>query len=336
MFYALKKIWRPWIYQGHTRRDHYFEGWYYKLVDPTNHHILAVIPGIAKNEAAHDTHAFIQVFDGIRNTAHYHRFPVENFHASRSELALSIGPNHFHHDRISLRLENADQTLTGDLQFSPPTPWPVTFFRPGYMGPYAFVPFMQCNHGVLSFDHTLTGSLRHGDNTIDFTGGRSYMEKDWGTSFPGSWIWMQSNHFEESGISWMCSIATIPWLGGQFTGFGAALYLNGSFYPFTTWNRSKIQDLTATKTRTTFTISHRSYRIEIDACGKSGAKLRSPVLGEMADTVLESLQAEIKLRFFLKEKGKWVEKFEGIGQNSGLELSLSEDGVNNFVRSLKA
>jgi len=336
MFYGLKKIWRPWIYQGHKRRDHYFEGWYYKLVDPTGGRILAVIPGIAKNEAARDTHAFIQVFDGIRNTAHYHRFPSEDFQASRSELSLSIGSNRFHHDRIILNIDTAEQILTGDLQFSPPTPWPVTIFRPGYMGPYAFIPFMQCNHGVLSFDHSITGSLRHNDTTIDFTNGRGYLEKDWGTSFPGGWIWMQSNHFEEPSISWMCSIATIPWLGSQFTGFGAGLYLKKAFYPFTTWNGSKIQNLTVTNTRTTFTILHRSYRIEVDASGQSGAKLRSPVLGKMADTVLESLQGEISLRFFLKEKGKWVEKFEGTGRNSGLELSLSEDGVKNFVRSLKA
>ena len=134
----------------------------------------------------------------------------------------------------------------------------------------------------------------------------------------------------------LCSIATIPWLGSRFTGFGAGLYLKKAFYPFTTWNGSKIQNLTVTNTRTTFTILHRSYRIEVDASGQSGAKLRSPVLGKMADTVLESLQGEISLRFFLKEKGKWVEKFEGTGRNSGLELSLSEDGVKNFVRSLKA
>ena len=32
--------------------------------------------------------------------------------------------------------------------------WPVKVTSPGAMGPYAFVPFMECYHGVVSMDHT--------------------------------------------------------------------------------------------------------------------------------------------------------------------------------------
>ncbi|MEZ4893124.1 MAG: tocopherol cyclase family protein [Saprospiraceae bacterium] len=30
---------------------------------------------------------------------------------------------------------------------------------------------------------------------LDFTGGKGYMEKDWGRSFPSAYFWMQTNHF---------------------------------------------------------------------------------------------------------------------------------------------
>jgi len=336
MIYRLKKIWNPGIFQGFNRKDHYFEGWYYKMVAPGGKHVLAVIPGMARNEKSGDSHSFVQVLNGTTGGVQYHRYPADAFSASKTEHDIRVGASRFRPGKIELDIDDKEGSLKGSLTFGALAPWPVTFFHPGYMGWYAFVPFMQCNHGVLSFDHSITGSLHHNDTSIDFTNGRGYLEKDWGTSFPGSWIWMQSNHFEESGISWMCSIATIPWLGSQFTGFGAGLYLKGSFYPFNTWNGAKIQKLTASKTRTTFTLLHRSYRIEVDASGQSGAKLRSPVFGEMADTVLESLQGEIRLRFYLEEKGGWREVFSGIGQNSGLEISLSKNGVKNFCSSLES
>ncbi|MGV9103340.1 MAG: tocopherol cyclase family protein [Candidatus Thorarchaeota archaeon] len=49
------------------------------------------------------------------------------------------------------------------------------------------------------------------------------MEKDWGTGFPEVWIWLESNHFEEKGVSFTCSIAKIPWLGSSFAGYPATV-----------------------------------------------------------------------------------------------------------------
>ena len=31
---------------------------------------------------------------------------------------------------------------------------------------------------------------------IFFHGGKGYTDKDWGTRFPTTWIWLQSNHFQ--------------------------------------------------------------------------------------------------------------------------------------------
>ncbi len=87
------------------------------------------------------------------------------------------------------------------------------------MGWYAFVPFMECYHAVIGFDHPLEGKININGNEIDFTGGRGYIEKDYGKSFPSYYIWMQSNHFETEEISVMASVAKIPWLGSSFDGF---------------------------------------------------------------------------------------------------------------------
>ena len=52
------------------------------------------------------------------------------------------------------------QTVASNrLHFSDWQGWPVTLASPGVMGPYSFAPFMECNHGILSMDHCLSGAL---------------------------------------------------------------------------------------------------------------------------------------------------------------------------------
>ena len=46
------------------------------------------------------------------------------------------------------------------------------------MGPFAFVPFMECYHGIVSMDHIIQGELEIDGVNIDFSNGRGYLEKD--------------------------------------------------------------------------------------------------------------------------------------------------------------
>ncbi len=61
-------------------------------------------------------------------------------------------------------------------------------------------------------DHSVSGELEFNGEPVDFSGGRGYIEKDWGSYFPEGYIWLQSNHFDEPGISAKTSVAKIPWL----------------------------------------------------------------------------------------------------------------------------
>ena len=71
---------------------------------------------------------------------------------------------------------------------------------PNSMGFFAYFPFMQCYHEIVSMSHSLNGSLNFSE-AIDFSGGEGYIEKDWGTSFPKEYVWIQSNNFEKSDAS---------------------------------------------------------------------------------------------------------------------------------------
>ena len=307
-----RSIWNPNMYHGWGKRKRYFEGWYFKLVDPAETHVLAVIPGISIG-AEGQRHAFIQLLDGKQCQTRYLRFPAIDFRPSGRRFELHLGDNYFAADRLRLALPE----VSGTLHFQRPFPWPKMLGAPGIMGWYSFVPFMECYHGVVSMHHELEGDLHIGGRTVAFTGGRGYAEKDWGRSFPSSWIWMQSNHFEgETAVSLMTSVARIPWLNGHFIGYIVGLLLDGRLFRFATYTGARMKAaIEHDEVRLQF--RDRRYRLAITARPGAGGDLLSPLSGEMTGKVNESMQGTIRVELF---EGDAL-RFAGTGRNAGLEVA---------------
>jgi len=305
---------RPEMYHGHGKSPPFFEGWYYKLVSADESQRYAVIPGIQLGE---DGHAFVQVLDGVNLKAIYHRFPLEEFWASDQEFEVRIADNRFSLEGVELQINQEGGQIEGSLEFDSPVGWPVSWRSPGIMGWYAWAPFMETYHGVLSFDHAIQGGLTIDGNKIDFQAGRGYIEKDWGKSFPQAWIWFQSNHFESPGISLTASAAIIPWLRSSFRGFIVGLWLNGVLYRFATYTGAKIEALSVADDRAELLFSDAKYILELTAVRESGGLLRGPTQVDMGLRVAETLGAEVQVS--LREvNGRVV--FSGRGRHAGLEI----------------
>ena len=221
MVSALASTLRPDGYHGASQQAGFFEGWYVKLVSADRTARLAVIPGIflgLQGEDGQHDEAFVQVLDGASGRSWYERYDAAEFHAEADRFDVTIGPNRF--SSAGVHLDLPESGLRGDVQFATAfDPWPVTARSPGIMGWYAWVPVMECYHGVTSFGHDLAGSLTLDGTDLAFEGGLGYLEKDWGRAFPTGYIWMQSNHFAASGVSFVASIARIPLGPKQFRGF---------------------------------------------------------------------------------------------------------------------
>lgn len=71
------------------------------------------------------------------------------------------------------------------------------------MGPFSYIPFMECNHAILSMKSKTNGQIKINNNKINFHNDIAYIEKDWGTSFPKSHIWCQANNFQNKTASFM-------------------------------------------------------------------------------------------------------------------------------------
>lgn len=307
-----RAIWNPAMYHGWGRTRNYFEGWYFKIVDPTERYAFALIPGISLGQDG-TQHAFIQSLDGKQRRTAYHEFAATEFQPAADHFALQLGNNFFSADRMKLDLPE----LKGEVQFTNLHPWPKMLGAPGIMGWYSFVPFMQCYHGVVSMNHDITGSLRVEDETVAFTGGKSYIEKDWGRSFPSSWIWLQTNHFAAAQpVSLMASVARIPWLGHHFVGYIVGFLYQNKIHRFATYTGAKMRaEIIDNQVQLGF--KDRTFRLEITAERTDGGNLISPISGDMVGKVNESLQSEIHVRFFKNEKLI----FEGTGRNAGMEVA---------------
>jgi tocopherol cyclase len=294
--YGLKKMHQPEIFQGNKKKKNYFEGWYFKMVSADGSSILSVIPGISLSQNGKEQHAFVQVIDGKTAKTTYYSFPIEEFVFSKEEFAIAIGPNYFSANKIVLNLHSDSSGISGEIHMEQSEKLPSRkIFNAGIMGWYRFVPFMECYHGVVSLTHELNGSLTSEGVKHDFSKGLGYIEKDWGSSMPSSWIWMQSNHFTQGNSSFMLSVANIPWLGKSFTGFLGFFLHDSTLYRFATYTHAKLSLDESVSDKTKITISDKKYKYYIEASRDQAGILKAPVKGSMDRRIAESIDAKLTL-----------------------------------------
>ncbi|WP_207289657.1 tocopherol cyclase family protein [Senegalia massiliensis] len=312
----IKNIWKPENFQGKYREKEYFEGWYFKIVDKSGENRLALIPGISI-ESKDKRHSFIQINDGNSNKAYYIKYSYDDFIYEEDEFYVKIGNNVFSKEKIILDIDYKGLKLKGTLEFNNIFEWPVKIFSPGAMGWYRFLPFMECYHGVVSMNHDIIGNLTINSKDIDFYKGKGYIEKDWGTSFPKSWIWAQSNHFSQENNSIFISIANIPFLGREFNGFLIGLLYDKKLYRFTTYTGAKIDKLKYYDRNIEISVSESKYILNLNIIKNNTTRLISPKNGNMNGTVEESLTSYIDVE--LKDKNNNI-IFKDTGKNSGFEV----------------
>ncbi|MEA1887343.1 MAG: tocopherol cyclase family protein [Bacteroidota bacterium] len=309
------KVFKPWFFQGSTRSRNYFEGWYFKHVSADKKQVYAIIPGISLSE--NDSHSFIQVLNGLTGEAFYYRFPVSGFKASKKILSVEVDRSSFFSRGLRLDLDDNNKKISGELTYGSFNAYPSTLTRPGIMGWYSFVPFMECKHGIVSTGHSLDGKIEVEGKSIDFDKGRAYIEKDWGKSFPESWIWLHCNTFKSTDASFTFSVAKIPWVGSFFIGFISYLRFGTHFYNFSNWSKAVIESLTYIDNTLKIILVNKKHKLLVRAVNNMPGNLRAPVMGSMTRIIKETVDASIKLRL-ADTAGNIL--FEDEGMRGGMEL----------------
>ncbi|MCU0460592.1 MAG: tocopherol cyclase family protein [Bacteroidales bacterium] len=310
---SLYKIYHPELFQGSLTDRNYFEGWYFKHVSADTGKAFAVIAGISLSD---DDHSFIQYIEGNSGKTSYFRYGLSDFIFSRKRFEVNIGGSFFSENGIKLDLNNNDYNVSGEISYTGINALPKSLLRPGIMGWYSFVPGMECNHGIVSTGHAIEGMIVENGEITDYKGGNGYTEKDWGISFPESWIWLQCNNFEHEDASIMISVAKIPWKGSWFMGLISFIRINRKIRILATYNGAKVSILRRLdESNTEVVIARGALTLTAVITKKGAGTLKAPSMGQMSSSIRESLNSEVSIE--LREGSRLL--FSGKGVRAGYE-----------------
>lgn len=207
----------------------FFEGWYFKHQNADT--VLAFIPGHSVDEKG-VKHPFLQI---IWNENSYSLdFEEEDYLVDRKRKRIILGSNIFSLTGVMVDIQSEDITIQGMIRYGSLNPINYTI-----MGPFQWVPFMECRHEIISMSHALRGSLTVNGKVLDFQGEKGYIEGDRGRSFPRDYLWLQCNRFPQE-ASVMVSIAHIPFIGHSFQGCICVIQYKGREYRFATYLGVKV------------------------------------------------------------------------------------------------
>ena len=254
-----------------------FYGWYLKCQSDTQ--TLAVIPAV--HSAGRKRTCSIQIITD--HDAWTVTFPIDVF--QRTKRNIFIGENRFGEKGIHLAIHTPQMNIKGRLDFGPLCP-----LKYDIMGPFAFVPFMECRHSVWSMHHSVRGNVYINGQKYSFHNGRGYWEGDRGRSFPKEYIWTQCCF---SGGSLMLSVADIPMAGIHFTGVIGAVLWQGKEYRMATYLGARVVQIQNNMVRVI------QGNLELDArlLEASGRPLKAPAKGDMVRTIHESASCRAFYRF---------------------------------------
>lgn len=306
------KLKNPFLFQGGKETKGYFEGWYFKQVNMSRGQTVSVIFGVSMN--VEHAHSFVQLLltDPLRT--YYFEYPIDEFRIEPD--AFQTGNNHFSKQGMQLDLHQDGFDCKGTLTFTQLTPLKTSFYMPSIMGPFAYIPGMECNHGVVSMRHQVDGTLELNDEIWTFSKDTGYIEKDWGRSFPKRYIWIQGNHFAESKANLMLSVADIPFLGLTFEGVIAQLDMPGQSIRIASYFGARKGKLMRTKDGFTLQLIQGRHRLNVVAKMDETGILKAPVHGSMHATIKEGLGGSVKVTFIQSGRIIW----EGESEHCGIEI----------------
>lgn len=287
----------PENYRGDARKQKYFEGWYYNIKTKQGD-TFVLIPGIAKDKNGQG-HAFIQIIDDGKS--YNVIYNMSEFWFNDQPFSIIIGDNKFSLFSVNLDIKGENR-YQGDLYFRNSIKLRKTKYAPSIMGPFSYYPFMQCNHGILCINADTKGKIDTGKKEMDFEDGSVYIEKDWGSSFPKSYVWVQCNKFEGGVAKLSLSIADVPFLMSSFRGVIAVFQRGKRQYVFSSYYFARIKKLEVSKEAAEIELKQGDYVLRVAVDSNKNIQLLAPHRGAMKENVYESITARIFVQLYYKKR----------------------------------
>jgi len=250
-----------------------FIGWYFK--QQTNDEFFAFIPALHIGKKCRS--ASVQVV--TKSEAFFAEYPFESFFADKGNLNIRIGNCSFSKKGIEFDIKTDKINLSGFLRFGRLCP-----IKYDIMGPFKYVPFMECRHSIISMIHSVNGKLSFNDREITINDGIGYIEGDRGRSFPEQYAWTQYLGCEDTPVSLMLSVADIPLYGIKFKGVICVILWEGREYRLATYLGARVVSIENGK----ITIKQKNLTFTAELLERNELELKAPVFGAMRRFIREN------------------------------------------------
>lgn len=248
----------------------YFNGWYFKLQSESR--TMALIVAYHRTGGVETASLQVITDETVWNVP----FDYSSFSRNGKGLDVTLGSCRFSPEGIVLDVHEDGFDLEGEVSFGPWTP-----IKGDIMGPFRYVPFMQCRHSVWSVRHNVNGSITLNGDKYDFSDSQGYIEGDRGYSFSSVYVWTQCLF---DGGSIMLSVADIPMGLFHFTGIIGFVYFQGKEYRIATYNGASIKEIGDNSA----TVSQKDIELTVKLIEKNAKPLYAPVNGAMDRVIRES------------------------------------------------
>lgn len=255
----------------------YFCGWYFRC--QSDRQTLAVIPSVHRTSKSQ--FCAIQL---ISDAQSFHiQLPYSDF--LKQNDTIHIAGNRFGKDGVTLDIDTPNLHADGAVRFGSFSP-----IKYDIMGPFRYVPFMQCRHSVFSMRHSVDGALYVNGTPYVFRDAIGYIEGNRGYSFPSKYVWTQCS-FPDGAL--MLSIADIPMGGFHFTGVIGIVLLRGREYRLATYLGAKAVKIEDDE----IIVQQGRFVLTVRPQGQLGHPLRAPVSDDIARTIHEHPSCRVFYRF---------------------------------------
>ncbi|KAJ2997920.1 hypothetical protein HDV02_005015 [Globomyces sp. JEL0801] len=265
------------------------------------------------------------------------------------------------------KYERVEYSIIAEANFTDIIRLDSSLYKPTIMGPFAYLPILECYHGVVNVYHKSSGFIKFNkgaESEIISLNGDGYIEKDHGYNFPKSWIWIQTHSFSnESGSCLLISIADVPLLSDigllskaveslpvigkkivskcAITGFLVNLYHSRTkqTYNLSFYTGAKIQQIDFVcsddngtpiqKLTTMISKGNIELKIETRRVLGTGVPLPGPCKTGKGMIMLVEESITVTVHVILKVDGKIV--FDDTGHEAGMEVVGDMDRLRNRI-----
>jgi len=298
---------KPTTLRGNLERNKYFEGWFQKIYSKEYNASFVIIYGYATRNTE-DRLGFIQILIPKKapKIIYFNRNEIS---CDSEQHIVRMGENLLTTEIIQINTK--DLTIQLKLMNNQ-----VKRTFKNSMGYSYFLPNLPCYHSVLNTGHQVTGEIQQKDIRYVLNNDRGYLEKNWGTSFPESYIWLHAVDPHDSKVSMLFSLAEIKWIGKKFIKHVGHFHYDNKQIDLRSLMNFVFSNPKSSKDK--YEIRMISKTIQLDILIVFGDKvlLKGPQEGVLSSDIIHYIDADIHIRLSENNKTKMfqlVGNFENIG-----------------------